>query len=163
MKIFHLISQGFVTKTELPDTIHESDLTDEDRWLLLLSPPVEIAEQPLESYADPDIQAQITNLKDIASVDQESFLVKTRKIMETVVKDRLSYLSVDTYLPSLFDKLKYLEEHNYIPKTTATFFHTIRKLGNLGAHESNSILLTDAEVETILAMLSYILRWHKEN
>jgi hypothetical protein len=84
-------------------------------------------------------------------------------LTQLISNERLSTLSGHPYLPSLFEKLKYLEEQNNIPKTTATLFHTIRKLGNLGAHETNTVSLSDSEIDTILAMLSNSLQWHKNS
>ena len=111
----------------------------------------------------PEIPEQLEKLKSLADVDQESFLMKTRKTMEAIVNELLSDADASQEVSSytLFEKLKYLEDHNRLPKTTATFFHTIRKLGNLGAHEAKDIRLSDSEIDTILSMLAYVMRWHK--
>jgi hypothetical protein len=89
--------------------------------------------------------------------------MKTRKTMESIVNDLIldtgSAQEASSY--TLFEKLKYLEDHNRLPKTTATFFHTIRKLGNLGAHKAKEIRLSDFEIDTVLSMLSYVMQWHK--
>jgi hypothetical protein len=162
-KLLHLFSIDLIPKSKIPETIYEKDLPEEDRWLLILSHHNGTPNQEAAKVDDPLIQEQISNLRELAAIDQESFLVKTRKVMETVVNERLSTLSNTPYLPSLFEKLKYLEEKNEIPKTTATLFHTIRKLGNLGAHESNAIRLSDSEMDTILAMLTNILHWQKSS
>ena len=116
---------------------------------------------PIATDVDPDIAAHLEKLKTLADEDQELFLMKTRKTMDSIVNDLLRNTAQDVSSSTLFEKLNYLEDHNLLPKTTATFFHAIRKLGNLGAHESKGIHLTNSEIDTILSMLSYVLQWHK--
>jgi hypothetical protein len=166
MKIYHLIADEHVPPPALPDHVLDSELESEDQWVVLLYPqtPHRAHTKDYSSEEDdPEIARQLENLKSLAEVDQESFLMKTRKTMESIVNDLLSDTDRHVSSYTLFEKLKYLEDHNRLSKTTATFFHTIRKLGNLGAHEAKEIRLSESEIETILSMLSYILRRHKEN
>jgi hypothetical protein len=164
MKMYHLIAKGCMPKPTLPEQLLDIELESDDQWVLLLYPHTSHITQEKESTAaqdDPEIAGQLEKLKSLADVDQESFLMKTRKTMESIVNDLLSDAGQETASYTLFEKLKYLEDHNRLPKTTATFFHTIRKLGNLGAHEAKEIRLSDSEIDTVLSMLSYVMRWHK--
>lgn len=166
MKIYHLITNGYMPKPTLPGQLLDIELEPDDQWVLLLYPHTHQSAQTDDSSPaqdDPEITGQLEKLKSLADVDQESFLMKTRKTMESIVNDLLSDTESAQEASSytLFEKLKYLEDHNRLPKTTATFFHTIRKLGNLGAHEAKEIRLSDSEIDTVLSMLSYIIRWHK--
>lgn len=165
MKIYNLIAGEYLPLPPPPKQLHEIELETEDQWVLLLYPHGAPVKDASTAQDDPEISGHLDKLKSLADVDQESFLMKTRKTMETIVNDLLSDAGscqeVTSY--TLFEKLKYLEDHNRLPKTTATFFHTIRKLGNLGAHEAKEIRLSDSEIETILSMLSYVMRWHKNH
>jgi hypothetical protein len=164
MKIYHLITNGYMPKPTLPGQLLDIELEPNDQWVLLLYPHTSHITQEKETSPaqdDPDIVRQLESLKSLADVDQESFLMKTRKTMESIVNDLLSNAGQEVSSYTLFEKLKYLEDHNRLPKTTATFFHTIRKLGNLGAHEAKEIRLSGSEIETVLSMLSYIIQWHK--
>jgi hypothetical protein len=166
MKIYHLIAGEYMPLPPSPEHLHKIELEAEDQWVLLLYPHTPHAAPGKDASTaqdDPEISEHLEKLKSLADVDQESFLMKTRKTMETIVNDLLSEAGSgqDVTSYTLFEKLKYLEDHDRLPKTTATFFHTIRKLGNLGAHEAKEIRLSDSEVETILSMLSYVMRWHK--
>jgi hypothetical protein len=166
MKIYHLIANGNMPKPLLPEKLLDAELDPTDQWVLLLSPHTSHSTQEKDSSADqddPEITDQLDKLKSLADVDQESFLMKTRKTMESIVNDLLSNSGPEVSSYTLFEKLKYLEDHNRLPKTTATFFHTIRKLGNLGAHEAREIRLSDSEIDTILSMLAYVMRWHKHS
>ncbi|MDY7027758.1 MAG: DUF4145 domain-containing protein, partial [Spirochaetota bacterium] len=166
MKIYYLIANGNMPKPLLPERLLDAELDPTDQWVLLLSPHTSHSTQEKDSFAaqdDPEIADQLDKLKSLADADQESFLMKTRKTMESIVNDLLSNSGPEVSSYTLFEKLKYLEDHNRLPKTTATFFHTIRKLGNLGAHEAKEIRLSDSEIATILSMLAYVMRWHKHN
>ena len=164
MKIYHLIVNGYLPKPTIPGQLLDIELESEDQWVLLLYPHTQQSAHTIDSSPaqdDPEIAQQLEKLKSLADVDQESFLMKTRKTMESIVNDLLSDAGQEAASYTLFEKLKYLEDHNRLPKTTATFFHTIRKLGNLGAHEAKEIRLSDSEIDTILSMLSYLMQWHK--
>jgi hypothetical protein len=153
-------------KPLLPDKLLDAELVPTDQWVLLLAPHTSHSTQEKDSFAaqdDPEITDQLEKLKSLADVDQESFLMKTRKTMESIVNELLANSGPEVSSYTLFEKLKYLEDHNRLPKTTATFFHTIRKLGNLGAHEAREIRLSDSEIDTILSMLAYVMRWHKHS
>jgi hypothetical protein len=166
MKIYYLIANGNMPKPLLPDKLLDAELVPTDQWVLLLAPHTSHSTQEKDSFAaqdDPEITDQLEKLKSLADVDQESFLMKTRKTMESIVNELLANSGPEVSSYTLFEKLKYLEDHNRLPKTTATFFHTIRKLGNLGAHEAREIRLSDSEIDTILSMLAYVMRWHKHS
>lgn len=163
MKIYHLIAGEHMPTPALPDHMLDSELEPKDQWVVLFYPHTAQRAQAKDSSSaedDPEIDRQLENLKNLADVDQESFLIKTRKTMETIVNELLSDTGQEAFFSTLYEKLKYLEDHNRLPKTTATFFHTIRKLGNIGAHESKEIRLSESEIETILSMLSYVMRWY---
>jgi len=164
MKIYHLFANDYMPKPTLPEQVLDIELESEDQWVLLLYPHTQQSAHTIDSSPaqdDPEIAQQLEKLKSLADVDQESFLMKTRKTMESIVNDLLSDAGQEAASYTLFEKLKYLEDHNRLPKTTATFFHTIRKLGNLGAHEAKEIRLSESEIDTILSMLSYLMQWHK--
>ncbi|MBA7710683.1 hypothetical protein ES703_119628 [subsurface metagenome] len=63
---------------------------------------------------------------------------------------------------ALYDKLKALEGKHVLPKATATFFHTLRILGNIGAHDTRRLELSQSEIDTILGLITRVLEWYQE-
>ncbi len=49
-----------------------------------------------------------------------------------------------------------------LPRTMATFFHTLRILGYIGTHDTKQLELSQAEIETILGLVTRVLKWYQE-
>ena len=168
IKSIHLISESILPKIELPDDKTQllEKLSKEDTWLLLgineKESWVKTAEVTNLQRFDEKIYKDLETLRSLSTIDVDSFLVKTRKLVESVVNDLYgSTKNPNTSLP-LYDKLKELEAKRILPRTTATFFHTLRILGNIGAHDTKRLELSQAEIETILGLVTRVLEWYQE-
>ncbi len=168
IKSIQLMSQSILSKIELPDDKTQilEKLSKEDSWLLLGISEKKVTRKTTEvinlDKFDKNIQKDLETLRSLSTIDVDSFLVKTRKTVESVVNDLYaSTKNPDTSL-ALYDKLKVLEATRILPRTTATFFHTLRILGNIGAHDTKRLELSQAEIETILGLVTRVLEWYQE-
>ncbi len=168
IKIIHLISESILSAIELPDDQSQTidELSKEDSWILLgirqKDIPVQLTEVAQYRIVDKRLKKDFESLQSLSGIDIESFLVKTRKIAESIINDLcIQTKNIEKSL-SLYEKLKALESRNILPKTTSTFFHTLRILGNIGAHETKRLELSQAEIDTILGLVTRILEWYQE-
>jgi len=163
IKSIQLMSESILPKIELPDDKTQilEKLSKEDSWLLLGLSEKKVTLKTTEvtnlHIFDENIQKDLEKLRSLSMIDVDSFLVKTRKLVESVVNDLYtSTQNPDTSL-ALYDKLKVLEAIRMLPRTTATFFHTLRILGNIGAHDTKRLELSQAEIQTILGLVTRVL------
>ena len=134
IKSIHLITESILSPLELPEDQPEilEALSKDDSWLMLTIQKSEVAaradKEPENLIIDKSLRKDIESLRKLSEIDADAFLIKTRKLMESVVQEMYATISGPNDALALYEKLKALEAKGVIPKTTATFFHTLRIL-----------------------------------
>lgn len=100
----------------------------------------------------PEIDKAYQSALEIRHVDVNAFAVLLRKVIESVCQDR------GASGKSLNDKLKDLAQKGDIPSHLAEMAHSVRKLGNVGAHFGADLTPTEASLLNNLcrAILEYV-------
>lgn len=89
---------------------------------------------------------------ELRTIDEESCLVKLRKTLELICRNQsASGHDLSEMISDLFSK-------GVLPKTLKSASTITRKLGNLGAHESN-VEITTNELESDIKMVEYIIQY----
>ena len=89
---------------------------------------------------------------DLKNRDKESCLIKLRKTIEMLCLDK------NAEGDNLYHKLIYLSEIGILPKTLNSASALARKLGNIGAHESN-IDISSTELRSVIELVEYIIQY----
>lgn len=89
---------------------------------------------------------------ELKSVDSDSCLVKLRKTLELICNDK------NVIGHNLNDKLKRLFELGILPSTLKSASNITRKLGNIGAHESD-IEISTTELSSTIKLVEYIIQY----
>lgn len=84
--------------------------------------------------------------------DEESCLIKLRKTLEMICNDKSAIGS------DLFSKIMDLSGKGILPKTLNLASTITRKLGNIGAHETN-IDINKNELECAIELVEYIIQY----
>ena len=84
--------------------------------------------------------------------DEESCLIKLRKTIEMICNDKKAEGD------SLYPKLSYLFASGLLPKTLKSASTLTRKLGNIGAHESD-IEIDSTELKIVIELVEYIIQY----
>lgn len=79
-------------------------------------------------------------------------MVKLRKTLELICKDK------NAIGRNLNDKLKKLFELGILPPTLKSASNITRKLGNMGAHESD-IEISTTELSSTIKLVEYIIQY----
>lgn len=109
----------------------------------------------ISQKADLIPQNVITNFEraiDLKSRDEESCLIKLRKTLEMLCLDK------NAEGDNLYQKISYLSESGVLPKTLNSASTLTRKLGNIGAHESN-IDISSSELKSVIELVEYIIQY----
>ena len=99
-----------------------------------------------------DILKTFRKSLELKSVDSESCLVKLRKTLELICNDK------NAIGHNLNDKLKKLFELGILPSTLKSASNITRKLGNMGAHESD-IEISTTELSSTIKLVEYIIQY----
>ncbi len=89
---------------------------------------------------------------DLKTVDEESCLVKLRKTLELICKNQNARGN------NLSEMIRDLFENGILPKTLKSASTITRKLGNLGAHESD-VQISSSELESDIKLVEYIIQY----
>ena len=84
--------------------------------------------------------------------DEESCLIKLRKTLELICNDQ----NADGN--NLLEKITNISEKGIIPVTLTSASTIIRKLGNIGAHESD-ININSNEIKCVIELVEYIIQY----
>lgn len=99
-----------------------------------------------------DILKTFRKSLELKSVDSDSCLVKLRKTLELICNDK------NVIGHNLNDKLKKLFELGILPSTLKSASNITRKLGNMGAHESD-IEISTTELSSTIKLVEYIIQY----
>ena len=99
-----------------------------------------------------DILRTFRKSLELKSVDSDSCLVKLRKTLELICNDK------NVIGHNLNDKLKKLFELGILPSTLKSASNITRKLGNMGAHESD-IEISTTELSSTIKLVEYIIQY----
>lgn len=84
--------------------------------------------------------------------DEESCLIKLRKTLEMICNDQ----NADGN--NLLEKITNISENGIIPVTLTSASTIIRKLGNIGVHESD-ININSNEIKCVIELVEYIIQY----
>lgn len=89
---------------------------------------------------------------ELKSIDPESCLVKLRKTLELICDDK------NANGHNLNEKIKKLFEFGILPSTLKSASNITRKLGNMGAHESE-VEISITELSSTIKLVEYIIKY----
>ena len=89
---------------------------------------------------------------ELKSIDSESCLVKLRKTIELICNDKKATGH------DLNEKIKKLFELGILPPTLKSASNITRKLGNMGAHESE-VEISITELSSTIKLVEYIIKY----
>ena len=99
-----------------------------------------------------DILKSFRKSLELKSIDSESCLVKLRKTLELICNDK------NATGHDLNDKIKKLFELGILPSTLKSASNITRKLGNMGAHESE-VEISITELSSTIKLVEYIIQY----
>ncbi len=89
---------------------------------------------------------------ELKTYDEESCLIKLRKTLEMICNDQ------EAVGNNLLEKIINISEKGILPITLKSASNIIRKLGNIGAHESQ-IDINSSEIECVIELVEYIIQY----
>ena len=141
-------SYGKVTESKKYEDIYCGDNVYET----VLYPVVSELSNGANGIVPNDILKTFRKSLELKSVDSESCLVKLRKTLELICNDK------NAIGHNLNDKLKKLFESGILPSTLKSASNITRKLGNMGAHESD-IEISTTELSSTIKLVEYIIQY----
>lgn len=141
-------SYGKVTESKKYEDIYCGDNVYET----ILYPVVSELSNGANGIVPNDILKTFRKSLELKSVDLESCLVKLRKTLELICNDK------NAIGHNLNDKLKKLFELGILPSTLKSASNITRKLGNMGAHESD-IEISTTELSSTIKLVEYIIQY----
>lgn len=141
-------SHGKVTESKKYEDIYCGDNVYET----ILYPVVSELSNGANGIVPNDILKTFRKSLELKSVDSESCLVKLRKTLELICKDK------NATGHNLNDKLKKLFELGILPSTLKSASNITRKLGNMGAHKSD-INISTTELSSTIRLVEYIIQY----
>lgn len=141
-------SYGKVTESKKYEDIYCGDNVYET----ILYPVVSELSNGANGIVPNDILKTFRKSLELKPVDSESCLVKLRKTLELICKDK------NAIGRNLNDKLKKLFELGILPPTLKSASNITRKLGNMGAHESD-IEISTTELSSTIKLVEYIIQY----
>jgi hypothetical protein len=107
-----------------------------------------------------ELRGGVRRAVEVAAVDPEMALIRVRKVLEFVVRDvftkKIKHPPGTRPLENLIDQLV---KEGHVPPRIEAFTATIRKLGNVGAHQFGEQISTE-DVYQSLTQLIPILEWY---
>jgi ATP-dependent Lon protease len=125
------------------------------------TPDVDPFAQRLEVVAAhyPDFAESIAQARGLAATNPESALVHLRKAIEAVIRELYrKRLGKDAWGVSLFDMTRELEDNRDLSDVVIPHVHTVRSLGNVGAHPGDA-KVTAHDVEIALQACIRVGEW----
>jgi len=141
-------SYGKVTESKKYEDIYCGDNVYET----ILYPVVSELSNGANGIVPNDILKTFRKSLELKSVDSDSCLVKLRKTLELICNDK------NVIGHNLNDKLKKLFELGILPSTLKSASNITRKLGNMGAHESD-IEISTTELSSTIKLVEYIIQY----
>ena len=141
-------SYGKVTESKKYEDIYCGDNVYET----ILYPVVSELSNGANGIVPNDILKTFRKSLELKPVDSESCLVKLRKTLELICKDK------NAIGRNLNDKLKKLFELGILPPTLKSASNITRKLWNMGAHESD-IEISTTELSSTIKLVEYIIKY----
>lgn len=141
-------SYGKVTESKKYEDIYCGDNVYET----ILYPVVSELSNGANGIVPNDILKTFRKSLELKSVDLDSCLVKLRKTLELICNDK------NVIGHNLNDKLKKLFELGILPSTLKSASNITRKLGNMGAHESD-IEISTTELSSTIKLVEYIIQY----
>ena len=141
-------SYGKVTESKKYEDIYCGD----NIYETVLYPVVSELSNGANGIVPNDILKTFRKSLELKSVDSESCLVKLRKTLELICNDK------NAIGHNLNDKLKKLFELGILPSTLKSASNITRKLGNMGAHESD-IEISTTELSSTIKLVEYIRQY----
>ena len=141
-------SYGKVTESKKYEDIYCGDNVYET----ILYPVVSELSNGANGIVPNDILKNFRKSLELKSVDSDSCLVKLRKTLELICNDK------NVIGHNLNDKLKKLFELGILPSTLKSASNITRKLGNMGAHESD-IEISTTELSSTIKLVEYIIQY----
>ena len=141
-------SYGKVTESKKYEDIYCGDNVYET----ILYPVVSELSNGANGIVPNDILKTFRKSLELKSVDSDSCLVKLRKTLELICNDK------NVISHNLNDKLKKLFELGILPSTLKSASNITRKLGNMGAHESD-IEISTTELSSTIKLVEYIIQY----
>lgn len=141
-------SYGKVTESKKYEDVYCGDNVYET----VLYPVVSELSNGANGIVPNDILKTFKKSLELKSVDSESCLVKLRKTLELICNDK------NAVGHNLNDKLKKLFELGILPSTLKSASNITRKLGNMGAHESD-IEISTTELSSTIKLVEYIIQY----
>lgn len=141
-------SYGKVTESKKYEDIYCGDNVYET----ILYPVVYELSNGANGIVPNDILKTFRKSLELKSVDSDSCLVKLRKTLELICNDK------NVIGHNLNDKLKKLFELGILPSTLKSASNITRKLGNMGAHESD-IEISTTELSSTIKLVEYIIQY----
>ena len=99
IKSIHLITESILSPLELPEDQPEilEALSKDDSWLMPTIQKSEVAaradKEPENLIIDKSLRKDIESLRKLSEIDADAFLIKTRKLMESVVQEMYATIS----------------------------------------------------------------------
>ena len=141
-------SYGKVTERKKYEVIYCGD----NVYQTILYPVVSELSNGANGIVPNDILKSFRKSLELKSVDSDSCLVKLRKTLELICNDK------NVIGHNLNDKLKKLFELGILPSTLKSASNITRKLGNMGAHESD-IEISTTELSSTIKLVEYIIQY----
>ena len=141
-------SYGKVTESKKYEDVYCGDNVYET----ILYPVVSELSNGANGIVPNDIFKTFRKSLELKSVDSDSCLVKLRKTLELICNDK------NVIGHNLNDKLKKLFELGILPSTLKSASNITRKLGNMGAHESD-IEISTTELSSTIKLVEYIIQY----
>lgn len=141
-------SYGKVTESKKYEDIYCGDNVYET----ILYPVVSELSNGANGIVPNDVLKTFRKSLELKSVDSDSCLVKLRKTLELICNDK------NVIGHNLNDKLKKLFELGILPSTLKSASNITRKLGNMGAHESD-IEISTTELSSTIKLVEYIIQY----
>ena len=141
-------SYGKVTESKKYEDIYCGDNVYET----ILYPVVSELSNGANGIVPNDILKTFRKSLELKSVDSDSCLVKLRKTLELICNDK------NVIGHNLNDKLKKLFELGILLSTLKSASNITRKLGNMGAHESD-IEISTTELSSTIKLVEYIIQY----
>lgn len=137
---------------KVSESIQYEDIYDMDNVYETIEYPVTSSILGYNSNIPENILKSFKKTLELKTVDLESCLVKLRKTIELICKEQnATGNNLSEMIKSLFDR-------GILPSTLKSASNITRKLGNMGAHESDVTISID-ELSSTIRLVEYIIQY----
>lgn len=150
--------EGWATKdpTVVSAPISHDPLTVESDVSADIDSPVDVVAQRIQASAAfcPTFSREIVSARSTCGSQPDLALVGVRRATEAVLRQIYVQLTgIDAERMTFFDMIQGLDNTGDLPEVIRTQLHTIRNLGNIGAHRSDAELSAEDVQMAVLAAL----------